>query len=91
MRFMMTYKIKSENWGKAISRFLETGAPAPTGTKLVNRWHAAAGGHGFMLLEGTDINPIYQFAAEWGDLCDISITPVLEDKEAASVLTNMRK
>jgi len=31
MRFMMTYQIRAEYWDKAVSRFLETGAPAPAG------------------------------------------------------------
>ena len=44
MKFMMTYNIYNESWQKAISRFLETGGPAPEGVKLVGSLHSAAGG-----------------------------------------------
>jgi len=91
MRFMMTYQIDGESWDKAVSRFLETGAPAPTGVTLAGRWHSAAGRNGFLLLEANDASAIYRFAAEWHDLCDLSLTPVISDEEAAAVLKNTRK
>jgi hypothetical protein len=91
MKFVMTYQLKTDGWDKAVSRFLETQAPAPPGVKLVGRWHAAAGRHGFLLLEGNDVSAIYRFAAEWHDVCDLSVTPVLEDAEAGAVLASMRK
>ena len=53
---------------------------------MVDRWHAAAGRHGFILLETDDPTAIYQFAAEWSDVCDLAVTPVLDDDEAAAVL-----
>ncbi len=91
MRFMMTYQIRDECWDKAVSRFLETGAPAPAGVTLAGRWHAAAGRNGFLLLEGNDANAIYRFAAEWHDVCDLAVTPVVNDEEAAAVLKSVRK
>ncbi len=42
MKFVMTYNIHNESWDAAVSRFLETQAPAPEGVKLLGRWHAAA-------------------------------------------------
>jgi len=91
MKFMMTYNIYNESWHKAISRFLETGGPAPEGLKLVGRWHSAAGRNGFLLLEGDDVTAIYRFAAEWHDVCDLVVTPVLEDEAAAAVLSSARR
>jgi hypothetical protein len=91
MKFMMTYQINNASWDKAVARFLETGAPAPAGVKLVGRWHASAGRHGFLLLEGNDASAIYRFAAEWHDVCDFAVTPVVDDQEAGAVLASMRK
>ena len=91
MKFVMTYNIHIESWDKAVSRFLETQAPAPAGVKLLGRWHAAAGRNGFLLLESEDVAAIYRFAAEWHDACDLSVTPVIEDEGAGAVLASMRK
>lgn len=91
MTFVMTYAIRDELMDKAVARFLETGGPAPAGVKMVDRWHAAAGRHGFLLLEGDDATAIYRFAAEWHDVCDLKVTPVLTDEQAAAVLKSMRK
>ena len=91
MTFVMTYSIPAQSWGKAVERFLGTGGPAPAGVKLVGRWHAAAGRHGFLLLEGDDANAVYRFATEWNDVCDLAVTPVLTDEQAAAVLKSMRK
>jgi len=57
----------------------------------VGRWHAASGRHGFLLLEGDDANAVYRFAAEWSDVCDLAVTPVLTDEQAAAVLKSLRK
>ncbi|MCI0338952.1 MAG: DUF3303 domain-containing protein [Acidobacteria bacterium] len=91
MKFVMTYYIPNESWDKAVSRFLETQAPAPEGVKLLERWHAAAGRNGFLLLESEDVAAIYRFAAEWNDVCDLSVTPVIDDEGAGIVLSSMRK
>ncbi len=90
MKFMMTYAIRGETWDKAVTRFLETQAPAPAGVKMLGRWHAAAGRHGFLLLEGDDAAPIFRFAAEWHDVCDFAVTPVVEDAVAGAVLSSVR-
>ena len=57
----------------------------------MGRWHAASGRHGFLLLEGDDANAVYRFAAEWSDVCDLAVTPVLTDEQAAAVLKSLRK
>ena len=90
MKFMMTYQISTANWDKAIERFLDTGGPAPSGVEMLGRWHCTAGRNGFLLLEGNDESAIYRFAAEWHDVCDLSVTPVVDDEQAAAVLNSMR-
>jgi hypothetical protein len=52
LRFVMTHQIRNKHWDKAVSRFLETGAPASAGVILAGRWHSAAGRNGFLLLGG---------------------------------------
>jgi hypothetical protein len=91
MKFMITYQIHTTGWDKAVSRFLETQAPAPAGVKMLGRWHAAAGRNGYILVEGDDVSAIYRFAGEWHDLCDMAVTPVIEDAGAGAVLASLKK
>ena len=90
MKFVMTYQISAADWEDAVARFLETGGLPSEGLTLHKRWHAASGRYGFLLLECEDISAVYRFAAEWHDLCDLEITPVLDDEEAAAVLREMQ-
>lgn len=90
MKFVMTYRILNESWDKAVSRFLETGGPAPEGLTMLGRWHAAAGPTGFILLETDDVASIYRFASDWHDVCELSVTPVIDDEGAAAVLSSRR-
>jgi hypothetical protein len=91
MKFVMTYSIPNGAWDKAVSRFLDTKAPAPEGVELLGRWHAAAGRNGFLLLEGEDVSAIYRFGAQWHDVCDLTVTPVVDDDEAGAVLASVRR
>ena len=89
MKFIMTYQMTPENRTEAVARFLEGGGLPPDGATMVGRWHAAAGLHGFILLESSDANAIYRWAAEWHDLLDFDIVPVVDDAEAAAVLQSL--
>jgi hypothetical protein len=90
MKFMMTYQIGAEQYTKAVSRFLETKAAPPAGVEMKGRWHASAGRHGFILLEAEAEGPIYKWGAQWHDVCDFQIVPVVEDEEAGQILASLR-
>ncbi len=90
MKFVMTYQISTADWDDAVTRFLETGGLTPEGVTMHSRWHAASGRYGFLLLESDDVSGIYRFANDWHDLCDLEVTPVLDDEEAAAVLQEGR-
>jgi hypothetical protein len=88
MKFMLSFTITSDKAKRdeAIQRFLKTGGQPPKGAKLLGRWTAADFSHGFGLLESDDAKPLTKFALEWGDLMELSITPVLEDSDLLEVL-----
>jgi len=87
---MMTYQISTADNDTAIARFLETGGGPGDGVTMLGRWHAAAGRFGFVLLEGDDVTAIYRYANEWHDVCDLDVTPVVDDEEAGAVLQGMQ-
>jgi hypothetical protein len=84
MKYMVTWKISPANYKAAVKRFLKTGAPAPKGMKTIGRWHAAGSSRGFHLVEGSDA-ALAEINAEWADLLDLQVVPVVEDDVAGAV------
>ena len=84
MKFMITWKASPGNYKTAVERFLKTGAPAPKGLKTIGRWHTAGSSRGFHLVEGSDA-ALAEINAEWADLLDLEVLPVVEDEVAGQV------
>jgi len=84
MKYMVVWKISPSNYKAAVKRFLKTGAPAPKGMKTLGRWHAAGSSRGFHLVEGSDA-ALAEINAEWADLLDLQVVPVVEDDVAGAV------
>jgi len=91
MKFMMTYAFGSDVTEGTVDRFLSTGAPAPEGVTLLGRWHAAAGRCGFLLLESDDASALFRYSAEWRDLLDLELYPVVDDEMAGQVLGSLQQ
>ncbi len=69
-----------------MARFLSGEAPPPAGVTILGRWPNADLSGGFTLFECKDAVAAYTDAAQWADLMDLSIVPVLEDSEVGTVL-----
>jgi len=91
MKFMITWNLPSATYKTAIERFLSTGAPVPTGVKSLGRWHSVDENIGFHLVETDDGVALMQHAAEWKDLLELSIVPVLDDAQAGEALSRVFK
>ena len=87
MLFMLTFNWSPDKNERAegIARFQKSGGQPPKGVKLVGRWTRADFSGGFDLLECDDPKLLAEFALMWNDLMDLSIVPVLEDKELSEV------
>ena len=59
MKFMLTYRFKSETRDEAIARFQATGGRTPKGVQLLGRWTTADLSGGFALLESYDIKALW--------------------------------
>jgi hypothetical protein len=86
---MINWKISPGCYKAASDRFLSSGAPAPQGLKSLARWHAPGSTIGWQVVEG-DATTLAQFMAEWADLLELEITPVIDDVAAANALTQSR-
>ena len=55
-------------------------------TKLA-RYHDLTSGSGIALIESEDPSLVIEFTNGWSELCESTITPVVNDKKAMAILT----
>jgi uncharacterized protein DUF3303 len=87
MQFMITWRMPHGTYKEAIDRFLATGAPVTDGLKSLGRWHSVDHSVGFHLVETDDPALLLQHAAEWKDLLELSVVPVVDDAAAAGAIS----
>jgi hypothetical protein len=86
MKFILTFTLPPATRDAAIARFLETGGQPPPGVRLLGRWTQLDLRGGFVLLESEDLQALTAFAHGWSDVVELTMAPVLEDRELAEVL-----
>jgi len=84
MKTMVVWRIVPGKYKAAIEQFVRTGGPVPPGAKTIGRWHAPGSYIGWHLIEG-DLAAVGQHVAEWAELLEYDVYPVMEDAEAAAV------
>ena len=84
MKFLVTWSLQTIHQKEATARFLATGGPPPSGVAMLGRWHGPAGG--FCLAETSDAKALYEWVRAWCDLLEFTVTPVVDDAEAAEVM-----
>jgi hypothetical protein len=83
MKIMIVWKTVPGKYKTAIEEFLRGGGSVPPGAKTLGRWHTPGSTLGWHLVEG-DLTAVAQHVAEWADLLECEVYPVIEDAEAAS-------
>jgi hypothetical protein len=58
---------------------------------LLGRWHKADGSGGFALFETINPGAIFEWAAAWADVLEVSVVPVLEDADAGAIMAKVFK
>ncbi len=86
MKFIVQWNGLPTAEGSVIERFMKTGGQTPDGVKLLGRWHAIGGLHGFAIVEADDTRGIAALALEWGDLLTMSVFPAMTDEELGAAL-----
>jgi hypothetical protein len=87
MKFMISWKIAPGHYKPAAEAFLKSGAPMPDGLRMIGRWHAPGSVCGWVLVESEDLKAVYEHVAQWANLLESQISPVLEDNDAAQALS----
>lgn len=83
MKVMVVWRTTPGKYRTAVEQFLSTGGPVPSGASTVARWHTPGSTLGWHLIDG-DLTAVAEHVAEWADLLEMKVYPVIEDAEAAT-------
>ena len=89
VKYMISWKIAPGHHKPAAEAFLKGGAPMPKGLSLIGRWHAPGSAYGWAVVEGRDPTALAQHIAEWANLLEFQITPVIQDADAAKAISRV--
>jgi hypothetical protein len=84
MKFMVVWKTVPGKYKTALDQFLKAGGPVPAGAKTVGRWHTPGSTLGWHLIEASDLALVAEHVADWADVLEIDVYPVIEDTEAGA-------
>ena len=86
MLFMVIERFKDRDARAVYRRFREQGRMAPAGLTYVGSWIEANFDRCFQLMECEDPRLFQQWIAQWGDLADFEIVPVVPSHETVEVM-----
>jgi Protein of unknown function (DUF3303) len=87
MLFMVIEQFRNQN-GKAVYRKLrDSGRALPEGLKFVASYVSADLGRCFQLMEADDITLFQRWIAEWQEVVEFEVVPVVEGKTTREALT----
>jgi len=89
MLFMVIERYRDGNAKAIYSRYQEKGRMLPDGLRYIDSWVEANYDRCFQLMECDDPNLFQQWVAEWRDLVDFEIIPVVGSKEAAEIIARL--
>ena len=87
MLFMVIEQFRNQN-GKAIYRKLrDSGRSLPDGLKFVSSYVSADLGRCFQLMEADDVTLFQRWIADWQEIVEFEVVPVVEGKVTREALT----
>jgi hypothetical protein len=87
MLFMVIERFKAQGAAPVYRRFREQGRMMPEGLKYIDSWTEVGFNRCFQVMETYDPSLFAEWTANWDDLVDFEILPVLTSKEAAATIT----
>jgi hypothetical protein len=86
MLFMVIERFRNQDGRSVYGRFREKGRMMPDGLAFVGSWVTADLGRCFQLMETEDVALLQRWVAEWSDLIEFEILPVVPGKATAEAL-----
>jgi hypothetical protein len=88
MLFMVVEKFRNHDAKSAYRRFRDMGRVMPDGLSYVGSWTTADLGRCFQLMETDDVTLLQKWVADWADLVEFEIVPVVTGKDTAAALAD---
>lgn len=86
MQFMVIENFRNQDAKSVYRRYREKGRLMPDGLGFVASWVAADLSRVFQLMECEDVTLLQRWVAEWSDLVQFEIVPVVPGKDTAEAL-----
>jgi len=83
---MVIERFRNQDAKAVYRRFRDKGRQMPDGLAFVGSWVSADLGRCFQLMECDDVTLLQRWVAEWSDLIEFEIVPVVAGKETAATL-----
>ena len=88
MLFMVVERFRDQDAKAVYRRFHDKGRMMPDGVAFVNSWVSADLGRCFQVMECNDVALLQRWIAQWSDLIDFEIVPVVTGKDTAAALAD---
>ena len=89
MLYMIVEHFKNGDPIPVYQRFRERGRMAPDGLHYVSSWVDEKLERCFQLMETSEIDLLNDWLANWSDIVDFEVYPVISSKEAAERVLNL--
>ena len=89
MQFMVIERFRNQDAKSVYPRFREKGRLLPDGLAFVSSWVEADLHRCFQVMECSDITLLQQWVAEWSDLIEFEIVPVVSGKATAEAFASV--
>lgn len=86
MMFMVIERFRGQDAKTVYRRFRDRGRLTPDGLEFVNSWVTADLSRCFQVMETDDVTLLQRWVAEWSDLVEFEIVPVVPGRDAADGL-----
>lgn len=83
MLYMIVERFRNRDPQPVYRRFREQGRLAPEGLEYVSSWVDERLEICFQLMEASDISFVHEWIANWSDIVEFEVYPVISSKEAA--------
>jgi len=87
MLFMVIENFRNQDAKAVYRRFRDKGRLTQEGLTFVGSWVEADLGRCFQLMECDDVTLLQRWVAEWSDLVDFEIVPVVPGRDVADALS----
>ena len=86
MLFMVVEKFRNQDAKTIYRRLRDKGRSMPDGLKFVSSYVSADVARCFQLMECDDVTLLQRWVAEWSDLMECEIVPVVAGKDTGAAL-----